>query len=63
MSAFFKRFWTNEQGTVTTDWIVLVASLILLSFIVISTISVGATDVSGEINTSLQSVEPGSATN
>jgi hypothetical protein len=56
MKNTLRHFCRAESGSVTTDWIVLVASLVLLSFLVTQVIFNGAQDVSSEINTSIGTV-------
>lgn len=53
MQRHLQDFRRDENGSVTTDWIVLAASLILLSFLVTQVVFGGAQDVSSEINTSI----------
>ncbi len=40
MERFVKKFWTEEDGSTTIDWVVLTAGLILLTIAVMATIGV-----------------------
>lgn len=53
---FFVR---NETGSVTTDWVVLVASLILLSMVIMTSITGGALGVSSDVSTNLAAMDAG----
>jgi len=56
MRQIIRRFCRDDRASVTTDWIVLVASLILLSFLITQVVFGGAQDVSSEINTAIGTV-------
>ena len=48
---------TTDSGAVTVDWVVLTAAAAAFGIIVMTQLSIGATDVAGAISTSLQEVE------
>jgi Flp pilus assembly pilin Flp len=50
----FKKFLSDESGAVTVDWVVLTAALVGLGLAVMSVISTGLEDLSGDIQTQLQ---------
>ncbi len=50
-----KTFLSNESGAVTVDWVVLTAALVGLGLAVISVVSGGLEDLSGDINSQLTS--------
>ena len=50
----FQKFFTDESGAVTVDWVVLTAALVGLGLAVMSVISSGLEDLSGDINTQLE---------
>ncbi len=54
-----KKFLKIENGSVTTDWVVLVASLILLSVVVVASITGGALGVSENVASNLSSMDAG----
>jgi len=56
MRQIIRRFCRDERASVTTDWIVLAASLILLSFLITQVVFGGAQDVSSEINTAIGTI-------
>jgi len=47
------RFLNKEDGAVTVDWVVLTAAVVGLGVAVLSTVSGGATDLAGDINTTV----------
>ena len=49
-----KSFLSDTSGAVTVDWVVLTAALVGLGLAVISVVSGGLEDLSGDINTQLQ---------
>ena len=44
MASKFVRFFKDEAGAVTVDWVVLTAAIVGLGIAVISTVSAGALD-------------------
>lgn len=46
-------FLRDESGAVTVDWVVLTAALVGLGVAVLTTVSGGATDLAGDINTNV----------
>ncbi len=50
----FKSFLSNESGAVTVDWVVLTAALVGLGLAVISVVSTGLEDLSGDIGSQLE---------
>ncbi|MBV1902163.1 MAG: hypothetical protein KUG58_00845 [Marinosulfonomonas sp.] len=58
MAVFSCKFFHEEDGNATIDWIVLTASLVILGLTIGYVVSNGANDVATEINTSLGSLEP-----
>lgn len=48
------QFLSDESGAVTVDWVVLTAALVGLGLAVISVISSGLEDLSGDIGTQLE---------
>lgn len=47
-------FLSDESGAVTVDWVVLTAALVGLGLAVISVVSSGLEDLSGDIQTQLE---------
>ncbi|MGJ8609645.1 MAG: hypothetical protein ACSHWY_01030 [Octadecabacter sp.] len=41
MERFVKKFWTEEDGNTTVDWMVLTAGLVLLGAAVIAALGAG----------------------
>lgn len=52
------QFFREQFGGVTTDWIVLTAGLILMTFIVMNAITGGTTNVTDHLDTTFTSLEP-----
>ena len=53
MLNFIKNFRNDEDGAVTVDFVVLTAALVILGLLVAGAISDGATNLAGDIETSL----------
>ena len=49
----FNQFFTDENGAVTVDWVVLTAAIVGLGVVVITTIANGALDHSSGLNSHL----------
>lgn len=49
-----KTFISSESGAVTVDWVVLTAALVGLGLAVMSVVSGGVENLSGDINTQLE---------
>ena len=54
MLNFIKNFRRDEDGAVTVDWVVLTAALVGLGLAVMSVVSGGLEDLSGDINSQLE---------
>ncbi|MGP1359059.1 pilus assembly protein [Roseicyclus sp.] len=50
-----KNFAKSESGAVTVDWVVLTAAIVGLGLAVMAVVSSGVQNLSGDINTQLQS--------
>ena len=59
MRHLIKQFRLSETGSVTTDWIVLTAGLMLMSALVMAAIGGGTTTVTDNLNTTLSAQAPG----
>ncbi|MGP1359058.1 pilus assembly protein [Roseicyclus sp.] len=55
MTALIKNFAKSESGAVTVDWVVLTAAIVGLGLAVMAVVSSGVQNLSGDINTQLQS--------
>ncbi len=58
MTNMIKNFASNESGAVTVDWVVLTAALVGLGLAVMTVVSGGVEDLSGEIQASLVTANP-----
>lgn len=58
MERFFKRFVSEDKGSVTADWVVLVAGVIMLCGAVITSLGTGATDVADDTSTYIENYNP-----
>ena len=54
----FKTFLSDESGAVTVDWVVLTAAIVGLGLAVMSVVSGGVEDLSGDISTALTNTDP-----
>jgi Flp pilus assembly pilin Flp len=50
----FNKFLSDESGAVTVDWVVLTAALVGLGLAVMSVVSTGLEDLSGDIQGQLE---------
>ena len=53
-----KSFAAAESGAVTVDWVVLTAAIVGLGLAVMSVVSGGIEDLSGDISTALTNTDP-----
>ncbi|WP_296420649.1 Flp family type IVb pilin [Pseudooctadecabacter sp.] len=58
MEKFVKRFWTEEDGNTTIDWMVLTAGLVLLGAAVMATVGAPAQDLADDTNAVIEQIEP-----
>ena len=54
----FTSFVSDESGAVTVDWVVLTAAIVGLGLAVISVVSGGVEDLSGDISNALTTTDP-----
>lgn len=57
-----KTFLNAEDGAVTVDWVVLTAALVGLGLAVLSVVSGGLENLSGQIATDLAGIDPTNST-
>ena len=53
----FAKFFGQEDGAVTVDWVVLTAAIVGLGAAIITTVEQGATDVSNGIGAEIADIE------
>jgi Flp pilus assembly pilin Flp len=56
--AKIETFLSDESGAVTVDWVVLTAAIVGLGLAVMSVVSGGVEDLSGDITTALTDTDP-----
>jgi len=49
----FNKFFNDESGAVTVDWVVLTAAIVGLGMVVMTTIGGGITELSGKVATDI----------
>lgn len=54
------NFWKNEDGNTNVDWVVVTAGVVMLGAALGVAISASASDVSGDIGTGMDSMDPAS---
>jgi Flp pilus assembly pilin Flp len=54
----FNAFVSDESGAVTVDWVVLTAAIVGLGLAVMSVVSGGIEDLSGNISNALTNTDP-----
>ncbi len=52
----FTKFFKDESGAVTVDWVVLTAAVVGLAFAVMASVQNGTNSVAGAIETELNSI-------
>ncbi|AKS46903.1 hypothetical protein SAMN05444287_2027 [Octadecabacter temperatus] len=58
MERFVKKFWTEEDGNTTIDWMVLTAGLVLLGAAVMATVGQPAQSLAEDTNAIIETIEP-----
>lgn len=58
MENIVKRFWTEEDGNTTIDWMVLTAGLVLLGAAVMATVGTPAQDLAEDTNGVIEQIDP-----
>ena len=53
-----KNFINDENGAVTVDFVVLTAAIVLLGFVVGSTVAAGALGLGNEVKATMDSMAP-----
>lgn len=59
MMRFITRFWTEEDGNTTIDWMVLTAGLVLLGAAVMAAVGTPANDLADRTTTVIDGIETG----
>ncbi len=59
MRLTIRKFLSSETGSVTTDWVVLVASIIMLSVLVMATVTGGASTASDNLGSTINDMDAG----
>ena len=60
MMKFIKNFRKDEDGAVTVDWVVLTAAVVGLAVAAYTSIETGATELTADTNTFLDTQDPNS---
>ena len=60
MMNFIKNFRKDEDGAVTVDWVVLTAAVVGLAVAAYTSIETGATELTADTNTFLDTQDPNS---
>ena len=56
MERFVKRFWTEEDGNTTVDWMVLTAGLVLLGAAVMASVGGGSAELADTTSIAIEDV-------
>ena len=56
---FITRFWTEEDGNATIDWMVLTAGLVLLGAAVMATVGAPASDLADRSTVVIDEIKTG----
>jgi len=59
MMRFITRFWSEEDGNTTIDWMVLTAGLLLLGTAVMAAIGSPAKDLADDTTTVIEGIDTG----
>lgn len=58
MERFVKKFWTEEDGNTTIDWMVLTAGLVLLGAAVMATVGVESQALAEDTTGVIETIQP-----
>lgn len=58
MERFVKKFWTEEDGNTTIDWMVLTAGLVLLGAAVMASVGPPAQALADDTTDVIETIEP-----
>lgn len=58
MERFVKKFWTEEDGNTTIDWMVLTAGLVLLGAALMATLGTGTEAYADDTAAIVEGMEP-----
>lgn len=58
MERFVKKFWTEEDGNTTIDWMVLTAGLVLLGAAVMATVGVESQALADHTTETIDAIDP-----
>ena len=58
MERFVKKFWTEEDGNTTIDWMVLTAGLVLLGAAVMASVGVESQALADHTTDVIDTIEP-----
>ncbi|MEL6958516.1 MAG: hypothetical protein AAGL89_06140 [Pseudomonadota bacterium] len=58
MERFVKKFWTEEDGNTTIDWMVLTAGLVLLGAAIMASVGTEAQALADDTTTVIDSIDP-----
>lgn len=58
MEKFVKRFWKEEDGNTTIDWMVLTAGLVLLGAAVMASVGVESQALADDTTEVINSIDP-----
>jgi len=56
MERFVKKFWTEEDGNTTVDWMVLTAGLVLLGAAVMASVGDGGMEMADTTSVAIEDV-------
>ncbi|MEM9049995.1 MAG: hypothetical protein AAGC92_14900 [Pseudomonadota bacterium] len=56
ISKLIRRYFTNEEGAVTVDWVVLTAAIVGLATAIILLVQGGASDLASSISSALAGI-------
>ncbi|MBY6048409.1 hypothetical protein KUV47_00575 [Vannielia litorea] len=57
MKRIANAFWSEDEGNVTIDWVVLMAGIVSLGFAVAATVATGAKDVTADMVEQIDDIE------
>ena len=58
MERLVKKFWAEDDGNTTIDWMVLTAGLVLLGSAVMATVGVGSQQLADDTAGVVENIEP-----
>ena len=57
MKRIADKFWSEDEGNVTIDWVVLMAGVVSLGFAMAATVATGTKTVTADVTETIEAIE------